>query len=527
MLGTWTGVTRALSGTISAMSRWEPVGIFSALLVLSGTAFAQGDGPGVEPAPEVLEVGASGLPGGARIGYAESLPGGTVTTAFTAGFGFRSGLLDPDHSMSRGMATAALAYSISDLFSASLMLDGRYDKHSGGTGGSFDDDGWVGEPRLHLRAGKTLGKIGAGAEITVWVPGKDAPSIVAEATSVDARALLTLRVGGAARVAVNAGFRLDNSAKSAKNFTMLSASDQASLGVSQWHAIVGGARFAYPMGKLTFGVEAEVNAYVGGPDTPSAPSPSVGIGASASYRINETLSAELFLTSNIQEKPTMAGDGSIALIPYAPLFGGGLGISARFGGPNPAGPALFTTCDDPDPAKRPPSCPPPPDPTAVLGGQVTDDTGAPLAGATVTVTDGKGKVVTATTDATGRWRTEGLATGEVTVDVEAAERVKQSAKVMVNAGDNTAPITALAPVIPPGRLRFVIRSFATSKGIDAQVEVNPGGHKLDVLADGSTELDIPPGTYTVKVSAANHTSQTREYVVDQRSVVIVNVDLRK
>ena len=404
------------------------------------------------------------------------------------------------------------------------MLDGRYDKHSGGT---FDDDGWVGEPRLHLRAGKTLGKIGAGAEITVWVPGKDAPSIVPEATSVDARGLLTLRLGGAARVAVNAGFRLDNSAKSAKDFMNLSTSDQASLGVSQWHSVVGGARFAYPMGKLTFGVEAEVNAYVGGPDAPSAPSPSVAIGASASYRINDTLSAELFLISNIQEKPTIAGDGTIALIPYAPLFGGGLGLQARFGGPSPAGPSLFTTCDDPDPSKRPPSCAPPADPTAALGGQVTDDTGAPLAGATVTITDAKGKTATATTDATGRWRAEGIATGEATVDVTADGRLKQSAKVTVNAGDNTAPITALAPVIPPGRLRFVIRSFATSKGIDAEVEVNPGGHKVPVLADGTTELDIPPGTYTVKVSAPGHSSQTREYTVDQRSVVIVNVDLRK
>jgi hypothetical protein len=511
--------------------RRELVGICStliaslALVALSGPVAAQGDGPGVEAEPEPLEVGITALPGGDRVGYAESLPAGTISTAFSAGFGFRSGLLADGHSMSRGLATAAIAYSITDFLSAGLLLDGRYDKHSG-TG--FDDDGWVGEPRLHLRAGKLMGTLGLGAELTVWVPGKDAPSIVAKATSVDARALVTVHLGGGMRLAANAGFRLDNSAKSAENFMDLSTSDQASLGVSQWHAIVGGARFAYPAGKLTIGAEAELHAYVGGPDAPSAPTPSVGLGVSASYRLSDTLTAELFLVSNIQDKPTIAADGTIALIPYAPLFGGGLGLQAKFGGPARGTPfPTVGTCDDPDPAKRPAGCPAPPEPTATLAGRVTDNAGAPIAGATVTVTDRNGKVVTVTTDADGGYTATDLAPGEVTVAVKADGKLEQTATVTVQAGDNAAPATALAPLVAPGRLRFVIRSFATSKGIAAQVEVNPGGHKLEVAADGSTELDVPPGTYTVKVSAAGLATQTREYVVDEKSVVIVNVDLRK
>src|SRR5262245_4448245 len=106
--------------------RWA--GVASVLFALSaGTAAAQsGDGV-VEPA-ERLEIGATALPGGGHIGYAESLPVGTVSTAFAAGFGYRSALLASDHTMTRGTASAALAYAATDFLSFGLLLDGRYDK---------------------------------------------------------------------------------------------------------------------------------------------------------------------------------------------------------------------------------------------------------------------------------------------------------------------------------------------------------------------------------------------------------------
>src|SRR5262245_51431428 len=112
--------------------RWDLVGLLCALLAAPGAVVAQpSDGPGVQ-ADDPLEVGATALPGGDRIGYAESLPATTISTAFAAGFGYRGKLLASDHRMSRGAASAAIAYSITDFLSAGLVLDGRYDKHSGG-----------------------------------------------------------------------------------------------------------------------------------------------------------------------------------------------------------------------------------------------------------------------------------------------------------------------------------------------------------------------------------------------------------
>jgi hypothetical protein len=499
---------------------------FGALAALSGAAAAQGDGV-VAEAPAV-EVGATALPGGDHVGYAESLPAGTVSTAFTAGYGYRSGLLASGHTMSRGAATAALAYSIADFLSASLVLDGRYDKH---TGTGFDDDGWVGEPRLHLRAGTVRGAVAFGAELSVWMPGKDAPSLVPSATTVDARALVSTRLASGLRLAATAGFRLDNSAESVENRMDLSPADQASLGVSDWNAVVGGIRVAYPAGVLTIGVEGQLDAYVGGPE--GRPSPSVAIGAGVSYRLNRHLTAELFVAANIQDKPEVAADNTIPLIPYAPLIGGGIALQARFGGPSPArrdpDGATVGTCDDPDPAKRPADCgtdAAKPE-LAVLAGAVTDDTGGPVAGAKVTVTDCDGTSTSVTTGADGRYRVERLKPCASTIAIEAPGKIAQSASVALAAGDNTAPDTSLPPMVKPGRFQFVIRSFSTGKGVAAEIEINPGGTKIAAAADGSTELELAPGTYTLRITSPGLKEQTREYVVTENNNVIVNVDLRK
>jgi hypothetical protein len=522
--------------------RRELVGIISAfcgLAVLPSTARAQivdaagdvatGDGAGVQAAPPPVEVGVTALPGGDHIGYAEVLGKGTVSTAFSAGFGYRSGLLASSHKMSRGAATAALAYSLTDFLAVGLLLDGRYDKHSG-TG--FDDDGWVGEPRLHIRAGTLRGSLAFGAELTVWTPGKDAPSVVPKATSVDARALISTRLGSGLRLGANAGFRLDNSAESIpENLMTLSTPDQASLGVSEWNAVVGGVRVGYPTGKLTIGFEAEVVAYVGGPSV-GKPRPSVLLGASVSYRLNDTLTAQLYLASNIQENPTVTAMNTIALIPYGPLIAGGLGLQARFGGPGKpttvVGP-VTTTCDDPDPAKRPAGCPvePPPAKLAAISGQVTDDAGAPLANAKVTITDCDGKVTTLTTGADGKYRADQLKPCEVTVAAESAGRMTQTAKVTLAEGDNTGPTTPLPLLVKPGAFRFAVRSFSTGKGVAAEIEITPGGQKVTSAADGSTELEIAPGTYTLTISSPGLKPQTSQYTVTENNVVIVNVDLRK
>src|SRR5438093_1139046 len=86
---------------------------------------------------------------------------------------------------------------------------------------------------------------GYGAQLGVWVPGKDAPSIAASATSVDARALVSYDTGFAS-VTANAGVRYDNSANSVDRPQDLSVEDRVSLGVSAYSAALVGASLRVP-----------------------------------------------------------------------------------------------------------------------------------------------------------------------------------------------------------------------------------------------------------------------------------------
>jgi hypothetical protein len=509
------------------MTRWAPASVLSIVFALSADAAAQ-PGDGVPPPLERLEVGASALPGGAHIGYAESLPAGTVATAFVAGFGYRSALLASDHTMTRGVASAALAYSATDFLSFGVILDGRYDKHSGS---GFEDDGWVGEPRLHVRLGKELsGGRAFGGQLTVWVPGKDAPSIVPSATSVDARALFSMT--GTIRFGINAGFRFDNSASSVEMPMLFSAADQASLGVSEWSAVVGGARIAYPKGKLVVALESQIDVFVGS----GAPNPSVFVGGSLTYDLTPNLAAELFVHGNYTQKPTGAEvmSGMIPLIRYEPLFAGGLGLQARFGGPSATsgggggGGGQLVTCWDGSKAESTDKCPAEPPPTATLKGKVTDDGGAPIVNAKVTITTSDGKTVIVQTDNNGDFNAEGMPPGEATLDVEADQRVPGKQKLLLRVGPNDAPTTALAPQRPPAKLRAIIRSFGSGAPIaGATITVKPGGHVGTTAADGTAEIIVPPGTYEVTISAPGFAPQNRQYTVEEKGVAIVNIDLRK
>ena len=129
------------------------------------------DEPG---APQAIGYGA--MPGGLHAPSAETLPKGAVEVALLGGFGQRGGLLGTDHKLNRGIGNLAVAFAPHPLLTIGLSLDGRVDKHSPG-----NDDGYVGDPHLMIRAAKASGNLRFGGQLGIWVPGKDAPSIAGSA----------------------------------------------------------------------------------------------------------------------------------------------------------------------------------------------------------------------------------------------------------------------------------------------------------------------------------------------------------
>ncbi|MBA3456995.1 MAG: hypothetical protein H0T42_28155, partial [Deltaproteobacteria bacterium] len=246
----------------------------------------------VDPAPSQV-IGYGAMPGGLHAPSAQTLPKGAVEVATLGGFGWRKGLLGSDHRFGRGIGNLAIAFAPHEAITIGVSLDGRYDKHYGNAAMCTDDcNGYVGDPRILVRAASASGNLRFGGQLGVWIPGKDAPSVAGSAISVDGRALVSLKAGPGL-LSFSAGFRLDNSAKSVEMPTSLSIHDRVSLGVSEFHAVLGGVHLGLPVGNSAFvGFEGSVDYFIGDGETPAgasspheAPGPLIRFGATAGFHI--------------------------------------------------------------------------------------------------------------------------------------------------------------------------------------------------------------------------------------------------
>ena len=152
-----------------------------------------GDGTASTTATEAVETGYGALPGGLHLPAADDVPPGQLVVSGLAGFGYRKGLLAPDHRMFRVLGDLGIAYAPIDHLAIALEIDGRYDRHYGLS--PSGDDGYVGDPRLLLRYTLTSGAVHVGVQGTLWVPGRSAPSVAGSAISGDGQLFATVAAG--------------------------------------------------------------------------------------------------------------------------------------------------------------------------------------------------------------------------------------------------------------------------------------------------------------------------------------------
>ena len=108
-----------------------------------------------------------------------------------------------------------------------------------------------------------------------------------------------------------------------------------------------------------------------------------------------------------------------------------------------------------------------------------------------------------------------------------AERLKPLQKaVSIGEGEPVQIEVSMLPAADTGQLRGLVRSF-DGQGLSAVVTVEPGEHHVQAAADGSFTLDVPPGSYTVRIEAEGYATQRRRVKVGRDGVVVLNVDMQR
>jgi hypothetical protein len=469
--------------------------------------------------PPRVGYGPSALPAVDRVGFVGDCDRGFAAVAGT-GYGFTEAVLGQGESHHRVPGRLGASVAPMDWLAFALRADGRLDLQSGGAdaGARF-----LGESRAFARAQGAVGTdLALGAELGLLFPGATSPGDGLAATTPEARLLLTGAVLPALAVSGLVGFRVDRSDE-AVDVLSLTRADRLGLGASESNAVLLGAAVSYRQGRVDWLGEWTWDVLVGS-RAPGAFESPMRLEAGFRYWPTETLHFEAMLGASPSARPSLAASARLA--PIEPRVWANVAVGLAFPFAKPAPP--------PTPASPPPAAPP--SAALVTGGvqgRVLDEAGAPVAGAevaVVSVTDGlthaPEPVARATTDAEGRYGMPGLAPGAYELTVRAKGRPERAQRIEVPSG---APLVLDLPLnakLPEGQIRGTVRLF-DGKPLAARVRIEPGGVELRADADGRFTADVPPGDYTVQVSAPAHGEQERAAHVEENGVTVIIVDLGK
>jgi Carboxypeptidase regulatory-like domain len=500
---------------MNEVSKIQRLGVICGILLLGVNARGQS---------RVTEVAERALPGLIRVG----LPVPTAPAAVTAGVGY--GWLDPTQGQPGGQRfQGQIAAALTPFSPLSIALDlrGRIDAYSPASTGAQVNG--YGEPRLTVRyAAGLTDELFLGAELDARLIGKHAPSIDFAATSPSLRALGAWRLSPSFWLGANLGFQLDRSDHAVPHPELVSAPDKRSLGASSWNAVQWGLGASYQLPSAPIRLLAELSGEaVVGAGSPSIVRSPARVSVGGHYTMHAAWSAvatlEAALSSRAPELP------SHRLLPADPRVSAGVALVWRFDTGKPAAAESPAEPAKPvEPTARPAEPPPPaPVPRSSVAGSVVDEGGRPLADVEVSIVQTGSEAVTVRTFADGTFQFKDVPVGAVELRVTTPGY--DAEVITLDGAEPRQREIALRPTIPAGQVRGAVLDFE-GKPVAALVTLKAGDKKIadkkiEVRPDGSFELELAPGTYTVIFEAPNYGAQRRTIRVRDHGVVILNIAL--
>jgi hypothetical protein len=307
------------------------------------------------------------------------------------------------------------------------------------------------------------------------------------------------------------GLRVDRSKFAGGDPKDYSAADRLSLGASdQVLAARQGLALTYTMGQLEWIAEWAFRMYF----DQIAESP-MWIRASAHYRPTPELQLELLLGVSPSSRPALTRNAPLAVV--EPRLAAGLSLTYAW-------PSQPRAAEAPPPKVEIQAAPEPP--KAEVRGQVLTASGTGLAGATVTLSRGEQRRTLAT-DPQGAFAFTALSPGTYTLELTAEGFTPEQQTIEVGEGTTAqvAPVqVTLKRELPQGQIRGTVRRF-NGTPVVATVSIPALKLNLTTRDDGTFEIDVPPGEYSVAVKARGLRPQTRKARVELHGVAILIVEL--
>lgn len=476
---------------------------------LASPVIAQAPSP--SPAAEGRRVGngPDALPSLRRVGIVS--PGGPDYALST---GMRYGLLGPvvshDDVHHQLGAFAAASLRATRAIALAVRFDGQYVAHVGGP--DDGDSGGITRTRLAARGGWVLNeRLRVGAEGALGLPAAQTVAESVNNVTAELRGLLTyLPDNRRLLVASLLGVRLDGSASAIATADHYTASDRAVLGAASGAALLWGLGLTYRHGSLDVLAEWSWDLYVGH-NAPTVGQSPMHLTGGTRLWLDPSYHLDLLGAVSPSARPDVTPGQPLQVLP--PRYWVGISLGMRFG------------------AKAPPkvAAAPPPEPVAQapggIEGTVRGPDGEMIANATVSYAtpDGPREVVT---DEEGHFALSDLPPGVVELQVQADGWQPFTMTVGVDAGATSTPEVLLERPLPQGQIRGTVKDFR-GRPVDARVLIKPLGLRVRTDAEGSFEVDVPPGDYTVEVRARGFNKQRRPARVYDNGVTVVIVDLRK